>query len=238
MDNAIFGKPSEHGVGLGVWIRRGFGLRRVRGGFERRRGGLAGGVRTLHSAIHGLVGETVGVLVFVAEGMADLEAFELGIAAFCLIVKGLEVGALDLIFALDLLDHQLRIADDAQAGMVVVEGVLKAAEEARVLGVVVGPHAEKLAQFGEDHALIVLDERAVAGGAGIAAGATVAVGVNPAGLLGSRGGWGGRFGEEARGGGRTGRHWVSLPDGAEENRCPRVLTFPEFAGLLQCYPIS
>jgi hypothetical protein len=31
-----------------------------------------------HAAIHGLVGEAVGVLVFVAEGVGDLEGFEFG----------------------------------------------------------------------------------------------------------------------------------------------------------------
>ena len=63
--------------------------------------------------------------------------------------------------------------------MVVVEGVLEAAEEAGVFGVVVGADAEELAEFGEDGAVGVLDEGSVAGGAGVAAGSAVAVGVDP-----------------------------------------------------------
>ena len=69
----------------------------------------------------------------------------------------------------------------------VVERVLEAAEEAGVLGVVVGAHAEELGEFGEDVAFVVLDKCAVAGGAGIAAGSAVAVGVDPVHLFGCRG---------------------------------------------------
>ena len=107
------------------------------------------------------------------------KAFELGDAAFGFLVEGFQVGAFDLIFALDLLDHQLGVGDDAEAGVVVVEGVLEAAEEAGVFGVVVGAHAEEFGELGEDHALVVLDEGTVAGGAGVAAGSAVAVGVDP-----------------------------------------------------------
>ena len=57
--------------------------------------------------------------------------------------------------------------------------------------IVVGLDAEELAQFGDNLALCVFDDSAVAGGAGIAAGTAVAVGCEP---------WAGR------GGG--GRGWV------------------------------
>jgi hypothetical protein len=165
-------------------------------------------VRALHSTVHGFVGEAVGVLVFVAEGVSDLEGFEFGDAAVGLFVEGLEVGAFYLIFPLDLLDHQFGVRDDAEAGVVMIDGVLQAAEEAGVFGVVVGAHAEEFGELGEDHALVVLDEGSIAGGAGVAAGSAVAVGVDP---VGGCGFGGGGFGEEARGGG-TGRHWVSLPE--------------------------
>jgi hypothetical protein len=62
---------------------------------------------------------------------------------------------------------------------VVVESVLEAAEEAGVFGVVVGAHAEEFGEFGEDRAVLVLDEGSVAGWAGIATGSAVAVGVDP-----------------------------------------------------------
>ena len=190
-----------------------FGFGGVGGGFERWRGRLAGGVGSLHAAVHGFVGEAVGVLVFVAEGVGDLEGFEFGDAVSGLLPEGFQVGGVDLVFALDLLDHQLGVGDDAEAGVVVVEGVLEAAEEAGVFGVVVGADAEEFAEFGEDHALVVLDEGSVAGGAGVAAGSAVAVGVDPDGLfeaglgIGVRGG----FGEEAGGGGGARRHGVSVP---------------------------
>ena len=94
--------------------------------------------------------------------------------------------------------------------MAVVERVLQAAEEAGVFGVVIGADAEKLAQFGENHALVVLDEGSVAGRAGVAAGPPVAVGVDPAPGLGL--GTGGGFGEEVGRGGTVG-HLLSLPEG-------------------------
>ena len=110
--------------------------------------------------------------------------------------------------------------------MVVFERVLEAAEEAGVLGVVVGAHAEELGEFGEDGAFVVLDEGSVAGGAGVAAGSSVAVGVDPVGLFCGGRIWGWGFGEEARGFGRAGRHWVSLPDGCT------------FCGIRWCSPFG
>src|ERR1700722_16117022 len=137
MDGAVFGEASEHGVGFakGGGLGWGFGFGWVGSGFEWRRRGLAGGVGALHSTVHGFVGEAVGVLVFVAEGVSDLEGFEFGDAAFGLFVEGLEVWAFYLIFPLDLLDHQFGVRDDAEAGVVVIDGVLQAAEEAGVFGV-------------------------------------------------------------------------------------------------------
>ena len=145
--------------------------------------GWPGSWRALHAAVHGFVGEAVGVLVFVAEGVGDLEGFEFGDAVSGLLPEGSQVGGVDLVLALDLLDHQLGVGDDAEAGVVVVEGVLEAGEEAGVFGVVVGAHAEEFAEFGEDDALVVLDDGSVAGGTGVAAGSAVAVGVDPDGLF-------------------------------------------------------
>ena len=156
---------------------------------------MAGAGRAVHAAVHGFVGEAVGVFVFVAQGVGDLEAVEFGDAAFCLFVEGLEVGAFDLILTLDLLDHQFGVGDDAETGMVVVEGVLEAAEEAGVLGVVIGAKSKKFTEFGEDGTGVVLDEGSVAGGAGVAAGSAVAVGVDPTFGWGFVGGL--RVGEEA-----------------------------------------
>jgi hypothetical protein len=208
VDDAVFGEAAEHGVGFGVGVGRSFGFGGVRGRFEGRRDGLAGGlgagVATLvaaHSAVHGLVGEAVGVLVFVAEGVGDFEGFEFGDAVFGLLPEGSQVGGVDFVLALNLLDHELGVGDDAEAGVVVVERVLEAGEEAGVFGEVVGAHAEELAELGQDGAVVVLDDGSVAGGTGVAAGSAVAVGVDPAGVfgVGSRRGRG--FGEEGGGDG-------------------------------------
>ena len=216
MDDTVFGEAAEHSVGFGVGVWRGVGFGGIGVGFDGGRGWLAGGVGALHAAVHGFVGEAVGFFVLVAEGVGDLEGFESGDAVPGLLPEGFEVGGVDLVLALDLLDHELGVGDDAEAGVVVVEGVLEAAEEAGVFGVIIGAHAEELAQFGEDHALVVLDEGPVAGWAGVSAGAAVAVGVDPDSFLGGLFGAGGRFGdgrvgEEAGGGGGTGSHGVSVP---------------------------
>ena len=166
-----------------------------------------------HASVHGLVGEAVGVFVFVAEGVGDLEGFESGDAVFGLLPEGPEVGGVDFVLALDLLDHQFGVGDDAEAGVVVVEGVLEAGEEAGVFGEVVGAHAEEFAELGEDCALVVLDDGSVAGGAGVAAGSAVAVRVDPGGSLGGFFGIGRRgcgFGEEAGGRGGSAGHGKSL----------------------------
>jgi hypothetical protein len=217
VDDAVFGEAAEHGVCLGVGVGRGFGFGGIRGGFAWGRRGLTGGVGSgfatlvaAHATVHGLVGEAIGVLVFVAEGVGDLEGFESGDAVFGLLPEGPQVGGVDFVLALDLLDHELGVRDDAEAGVVVVEGVLEAGEEAGVFGEVVGAHAKEFAEFGKDHAPIVLDDGSVAGGTGVAAGSAVAMGVDPAGFLGvgSRR-WRG-LGEEAWGGGGAGGHRKSL----------------------------
>lgn len=63
-------------------------------------------MRTLHAAVHGLVGEGIGGFVLVTERVGDLEAFEFGDAAAGFLPKGFEVGGVDFVLALDLLDHE------------------------------------------------------------------------------------------------------------------------------------
>jgi hypothetical protein len=209
VDDAVFGEAAEHGVGLRVGVGWGLGFRWVGCSLQRGRGGglcrgVGAGLATLaaaHSAVHGLVGQAVGVLVFVAKSMGDLEGFESGDAVSCLLPEGSQIGGVDFVLALNLLDHEFGVGDDAEAGVAVVERVLEAGEEAGVFGEVVGAHAEELAEFGQDRAVVVLDDGSVSGGTGVAAGSAVAVGVDPAGVfgVGSRRGRG--FGEESGGGG-------------------------------------
>jgi len=67
----------------------------------------------------------------------------------------------------------------------VVKCVLQAAEQAGVLCKVVRAQSQKLGQFCDYRAVLVLDQRTIAGRARVAARSTVAVGVNPATLGGS-----------------------------------------------------
>ncbi len=153
-----------------------------------------------HAAVHGFVGEAVGVFVFVTEGVGDLEAVEAGDAGFGFLPEGFEVGGVDFVLALDLFDHEFGVGDDAEGAVAVVEGELEAGEEAGVFGVVVGAEAEELGEFGKDVALGVGDLGAEAGGTGVAAGAAVAVGGDGVGGVLAAG-------KEAGG---TGGHGVSL----------------------------
>ena len=151
-----------------------------------------GGLRHSSRAfVHGFVGELVGVLVSAAEGVANFEAGDAAGELSCFFKERAEDGAGYLVLALHLLDHQLGVGDDAEALDVVFDGPLEHAKKAGVLGVVVGADAEELAQFGYDAAFGVLDDGAVAGGAGIASGAAVAVGGEE-----FAGGFGGGIGKE------------------------------------------
>ena len=102
--------------------------------------------------------------------------------------------------------------------MLVLERPGEDGEEAGVLSVVVGAVAEKFGEFSEGVALVIGDDGAEAGGAGVAAGAAIAVGVDPVGL-----GGGGELVEE--------RHSVQFSGfrggrAARKVRVPSVMTFP------------
>ncbi len=139
------------------------------------------GSRMSCSAIHRIVGKAVSMLVLVAQGMGDLEAVELRDAAAGLLPQGAKVGGVDLVPALDLLDHQFGVRDDAQAAAAVIEGPLQAAEETGVFSEVVGTVAEELGELGQDGSGLSLQKRSVAGWSGVATGTSVTVGDDPAG---------------------------------------------------------
>jgi len=56
------------------------------------------------------------------------------------------------------------------------EGVVEDSQQARIFGVIVGLAAEKLAEFGDRAANLVLDDNAISRRAGIAAGAPINLG--------------------------------------------------------------
>ena len=114
------------------------------------------------TAVHGGVREAVGPLVFTAEDVLDAEGIELCDAALCLVVERAQIGAGDLVAALDLLDEQLGVADDAQAAMAGVEGPLQRAQQRRIFGDIIGGFAQEFAEFGELLAVGTFDEDAVA----------------------------------------------------------------------------
>ena len=141
---------------------------------QRRASGFS-----IRAAIHRIVGEAIGVLVLVAKSVANLEALQLRDALTRLFPQWKQIGRFDFELALNLIDHEQRVGDDAQAGMMIFERPVQAGEQAGVLGDVVAAHAEELGELGEDVALLVVQDGAVAGGARVAARATVAVRCDP-----------------------------------------------------------
>ena len=126
--------------------------------------------------------------------MRDFEAVKLGDAGASFLPERLEIGGVDFVFALNLLDHELRVGHDLELGVAVGERPRENGEEAGVFGEVVGADSEVVGKLGQGVAGGVGDQGTVAGRAGVAAGAAVAVGADPA------GGGNGFFGEQRHAG--------------------------------------
>ena len=138
-------------------------------------GGRAGSRSPAHSAVHGHIGQPVGMAVLLPQNMLDLEVVKPRNTALGLLVQGTEFGAVHAILPLDLLDHQLRVGDDPQTPVPVGDGKLQRCQQGGVLGEVIGARAHKLAQFGQDFSCRVLDIDAEAGRTRVAARPAVAV---------------------------------------------------------------
>ena len=121
------------------------------------------------AAVHGEIGEFVGLAVLFAEDVLNLEALQEGDAVASLFVKGLQFRAVDAVLAFDLLDHEFRVGDDAQAGMALFDGEVEGGEQGGIFGVVIGALAKEFAELGEDGAVFILNQNPEAGWAGIAA---------------------------------------------------------------------
>ncbi len=100
--------------------------------------------RAAGSAIHRVVGELVGYFVFVAQGMGDLKPLKLRDAFAGFFPERAKIGGVDLVLALDLLDHEFGVGYHTKSGVSVIERPLQAAEKAGVFGEVVGSIPEKL----------------------------------------------------------------------------------------------
>src|SRR6266702_4600246 len=87
----------------------------------------------LHSPVHGLVRQAVGVLILVAQGMHDLEFLQLRDLLLRLLVQRPQPRALHLVLALDLLDHQLRVGDDPQPLVAMFKRKIERRQKPRIL---------------------------------------------------------------------------------------------------------
>src|SRR5580692_5128398 len=128
-----------------------------------------------HALVHGLVGQAVGFSILFTEGMADGEPVEFGDQFFGAPVQILQRCVFYLVDALNLADQQLRVANNLDGLGTVVKRVFESGDQALILGEIVGLVAEVFAELRDFSSGLILDDDAVASGAGIAAGAAVAV---------------------------------------------------------------
>jgi hypothetical protein len=174
-----------------------------------------------HATIHRGIGKTIGFLVLMAKGMADLEGRKLANLLSGLFKERAQDRTLDLILALDLLHHQLRVGNDTKPAMAVGHCKLEYGEQTGVFSEVVGLVPKEFRQFRNYGAVRGLNDRSEACWTGIAAGAAIAVGRDPAGIVA-----GGRRSRRKKAGSRRSDwHKSSLP-------CGRRLPFPRVQGLL------
>jgi len=173
VDGAIARESAQNGSGN--WR-----LRRASGA------GRSSGRLLAHAAVHGFIGQAIGVFVFVTKSVRNLKPAQKGDAALGLIVEGTQIGRFDLVLALDLLDHQLGIGDHPQVRMALVERPLQAGQQAGILGDIVGFGAQKAGKLSQFIAFGVCHYGAKAGWAGVAACATIAMRGNPGDWLGGR----------------------------------------------------
>ncbi len=103
-----------------------------------------------HTAVHRQVCQPVRMTVLLPQNMLNLEVFELGDAAFRLLVEGPKFRAIHPILPLHLFDHEFRVGDDPQAPVPVGDGKFQGGEKRGVLGKVIGTGAQVFAQFGEN----------------------------------------------------------------------------------------
>ena len=128
-----------------------------------------------HGLVHGQIRQPVGALILLPQDVLDLEFFELGDAAFGLVVKRTQLRAIDTVLSLDLLDHQLGVGDDLEMGMAVGDREVEGGEQAGIFGEIVGLLAQVFAQLAEGFAVRPLDEDAKTRRSGIAPGSAVAI---------------------------------------------------------------
>src|SRR5262245_35552350 len=83
-----------------------------------------------HATVHRFICEAIGLLIVLAQGVADGKPVQLNNQLLGSRVEILQRRILDLIDALDLPDQQLRIADYFEGARAVFKGVLKGSNEA------------------------------------------------------------------------------------------------------------
>src|SRR5579863_5700231 len=110
-----------------------------------------------------------------AQRVADRKPIQLRDQFFGAGVQVAQGGILYLIDAFDLADQQLGIADQLERLRTVLQRVFECGDQSLILGEVVGLVAEIFAERRDLFPRLILDDYAVASGAGVSASATVAV---------------------------------------------------------------
>ena len=121
----------------------GDGFGRPAGGRRRyfRQEVAHGSVRAL---VHGEIGQAIGVHVFAAEDVLNAERLQLRNATLRFVIERAQVGTFDAIFALHLLDHKLRVCNDAKVSVACGKGEFEGRQEAGILGKIICFNVEEL----------------------------------------------------------------------------------------------
>ena len=131
-----------------------------------------------HPPVHGVVGQAVGFLVAAAQGVAHFEAFERRRRRLASSQSGRRPGLATLYWPFICLTISSE-SETTRRRLRRSRGPSQDRQQRRVLGVIVGLDAEKSLRRATTRPLRVFDDRAIAGGAGVAARAAVAVGGEP-----------------------------------------------------------
>ncbi len=122
-----------------------------------------------HAFVHSFIGQSVGIPIVFAESVADGKPFQLSDQFLGAAVEILQHRVLHFVDAFDLADQQLGIANQLQSFGAVLDGVFEGRDQALILGKIVRLVAEVFTEMGDLSSRLILDDDAIARGAGVAA---------------------------------------------------------------------
>ena len=125
--------------------------------------------------VHSLIRQIVCFAIVLAQGVIDGEPVQLCNQLFGAAVEFLQRQVFHFVDALDLSYQQLRVADQLERFVSMLNGVLQRCDQALIFREVIGLVTEVLAERGNLSSRFILNYNTVTGGAGIASRAAIAM---------------------------------------------------------------